>query len=62
MPKNRKTATDTPAIEPEKESTETKPSAAVMGLMDTDATDEEIDAFVDRFNAMVDGLQSDDSQ
>jgi len=62
MPKKRKTATEKLVIDPEQESTEEKSSAGVMGLIDTDATDEEIEAFVDGFNEMVDALESEDTQ
>ncbi|MEO1994972.1 MAG: hypothetical protein ABGZ17_06820 [Planctomycetaceae bacterium] len=64
MPKKRKrkTATEKPVVVPELEPTGKKPSG-VMGLLDTDATDEELDAFVDQFNAMVEARTSpEDSQ
>ena len=62
MPKKRKPGRKQPEVEPKPASPDEQASAGVRGLIDTEATDAELDAFVDQFNAMVDAVESQDSK
>lgn len=50
--RTKRETTETPVEVPELEAT-TEQREGVVGLMDTEATEDELDAFVDAFNEMV---------